>query len=194
MVTVRLAAPSEKNAILDALASSFAEDPMMNWLVPHDSNFLTRVKRFFDFFWEANDIRLITDDFKGVLLATSPNKLQPSTLEMAKMLPLILRVTGIRNFRKSLCLAIASEKSKPKKGYYYLGAIAVAPHDRGRGHALALVRRMLEQCDAEKVPAYLEAASDQHVAVYQRFGFTPLEKIKVASNGPALTPMIRNQG
>ena len=50
---------------------------------------------------------------------------------------------------------------------------------------------MLELCDRERLPAYLESSNIKNVPFYQRHGFEVQEEIQVAEGGPILRTMYR---
>jgi len=57
--------------------------------------------------------------------------------------------------------------------------------------APALMAPVLEQCDAEGVPAYLESSKESNIPFYERHGFKVTGEVKV-KNGPSLWPMWRD--
>jgi GNAT superfamily N-acetyltransferase len=67
----------------------------------------------------------------------------------------------------------------------------VATAWQGRGFGAALLRPILERCDAEQVPAYLEASTPRNRALYERHGFKVVEECRYASDGPPMWRMWR---
>jgi GNAT superfamily N-acetyltransferase len=61
---------------------------------------------------------------------------------------------------------------------------------QGNGYGSALLQASLARCDADGVPAYLEATSERNVPLYERYGFVKLGTIQAGSS-PPLTPMLR---
>jgi hypothetical protein len=59
------------------------------------------------------------------------------------------------------------------------------------GFGAALLRPMLERCDADGVPAYLEATSPRNRALYERHGFEVTEELKLPAGGPPIWLMWR---
>lgn len=64
---------------------------------------------------------------------------------------------------------------------------------QGRGLGGALMRPMLERCDREGLPAYLEASSERSAALYERLGFQIIDELRVADS-PPLRLMLRPPG
>ena len=50
---------------------------------------------------------------------------------------------------------------------------------------------MLERCDAEGLPAYLESSKERNVPFYRRHGFEVREEIHFGPGGPPMWPMWR---
>lgn len=66
----------------------------------------------------------------------------------------------------------------------------MADGHRGQGIGSALLRSVLERCDLEGVPAYLEATCVRNSDLYARHGFTVRGEV-VLPDGPPLFPMWR---
>jgi RimJ/RimL family protein N-acetyltransferase len=52
------------------------------------------------------------------------------------------------------------------------------PSRQGHGHGTALLRPILDRCDREGVPAYLEASNPRCARLYERLGFTTTGTIR----------------
>ncbi len=86
------------------------------------------------------------------------------------------------------------ERRHPKTPHWYLPMIGVAPHARGRGLGSTLLTRMLDRCDADGTPAYLEASSEKNRPLYERHGFVVTDEWRYAPDAPPLWPMWREPG
>ena len=64
------------------------------------------------------------------------------------------------------------------------------PERQGRGLGTALLQPVLERCDRDKVPAYLEATTPRNLACYQRNGFEVTQEFALP-DGPPMWPMWR---
>lgn len=73
----------------------------------------------------------------------------------------------------------------------YLLMIAVAPGRQGEGLGTELIRPVLERCDREGVPAYLEASSERSRGLYERLGFAFTGDAVRLPDGPLMWPMWR---
>ncbi len=75
--------------------------------------------------------------------------------------------------------------------YLHLEILAVEPNFQGRGYAKKLLEPMFEQLDSEKLPCFLETATEQNVPFYQNFGFEVVEEGAIPGTEISLWNMIR---
>ena len=68
--------------------------------------------------------------------------------------------------------------------HYYLAFLGVDPVWQGRGLGAALLAPVLEHCDAERTPAFLEASTPRNRALYERHGFAVMEEFKLGRTAP----------
>ena len=81
--------------------------------------------------------------------------------------------------------------TRASRAHWYLPIVGIAPAWQGRGYGAALLRAVLERCDTDRVPAYLEASSARSRALYERKGFEAVEECRYAKDGPPLWRMWR---
>ena len=53
------------------------------------------------------------------------------------------------------------------------------------------MRKGLERCDAEHMPAYLESSNVKNLPFYRKHGFEVVDELRLAMNGPTLWLMWR---
>ena len=78
----------------------------------------------------------------------------------------------------------------PDTEHHYLFFLGTRPGWQSRGIGSALMRPVLDSCDRNGVPAYLEATSERNRSLYLRHGFKVISEIHLP-NGPCLWPMWR---
>jgi GNAT superfamily N-acetyltransferase len=66
----------------------------------------------------------------------------------------------------------------------------VVPEATGNGRGSALLEPVPRRCDAEGLPAYLEASSEHNARVYGRLGFEPWDDVEIV-DGVRVRPMWR---
>src|SRR5690606_31478065 len=99
-----------------------------------------------------------TDGIKGGALWNPPNTWKQGILDQIRMTPALARITTWRRLPRVAAGITAAEKRHPHMPHYYLLGLGVEPDLQGRGIGTALMRPILERCDAEGVPAYLESS------------------------------------
>jgi ribosomal protein S18 acetylase RimI-like enzyme len=59
----------------------------------------------------------------------------------------------------------------PREPHHYLFVLGVDPSAQGRGLGRQLITPILEVCDRDHLPAYLETATERNLGFYQSLGF-----------------------
>jgi len=67
----------------------------------------------------------------------------------------------------------------------------VDPGRRGKGDGRRVVEPILELADRDGVPTYLESSNPRNLSFYDRLGFSVLDEVRIAENGPVMRPMWR---
>jgi GNAT superfamily N-acetyltransferase len=90
-------------------------------------------------------------------------------------------------------LAGALEDSHPKEAHWYLAILGTRPENQGQGIASEVLRPVLQRCDRDGCPAYLESSKESNIPFCQRHGFQVTHEIRVPA-GPMLWGMQRPPG
>jgi ribosomal protein S18 acetylase RimI-like enzyme len=187
VAVIRKATDDDVPALAQALARAFYDDPVFQWLVPDDADRLRRSERGFELYlrkvYMPHDECYTTDDVVGGALWEPPDTWQMGPLAQLRLLPSMLAAMG-RRLPQLLRAIGALEANHPTKPHYYLPFVGVSPESQGRGTGTALMRPILDRCDAEGVPAYLEATTTRNRACYQRQGFEVTEEFHFPKGGP----------
>src|SRR5262249_24908653 len=96
-----------------------------------------------------------------------------------------------RLMRSNACVSLL-EKRHPRFPHWYLLLLGVDPPAQGQGVGKALVRPILERCDREGLPAYLETGKERNVRFYASLGFDVMEEIALPGGGPKIWLLLRN--
>ena len=72
------------------------------------------------------------------------------------------------------------EKAHPREPHWYLAVLGTDPDHQGKGIGTALLAPVLERCDREGMPAYLESSKESNVPYYERFGFRVTQRAEAA--------------
>jgi GNAT superfamily N-acetyltransferase len=79
----------------------------------------------------------------------------------------------------------------PVAPHHYLFLLGTRPAAQGRGLGSSLMAPVLQACDRDGVPAYLEATSERNKQLYTRHGFEVTDEIALP-DGPTMWPMWRS--
>ncbi len=136
-----------------------------------------------------------------------PPGVKPSQLPSAVVLPTLLtpgtRVLSLlahvggslwrdrSTLRQALATRTAATKQIGAGPSWYLAVIGTDPAYRGQGVARRLLERILERCDVEGLPAWLETTEHSNLPLYERFGFTTVAASAAGSILPGLWVMRR---
>ena len=181
----RRARGEDVDALASVLARAFLDDPVMSWVFRRDRSRLGWNRRFFR--WRLRSLLrqeevYTTADRAGAALWALPEQWRYTTSEtlgLARFLPAIgARMPGIL---RGLGLV---ESRHPETPHYYLAVLGTEPTRQGEGIGSALMRPVLDACDADEVPAYLESSKERNVAFYARHGFRVTEEVRLPGGPP----------
>jgi len=188
--TVRKATAADVPRLSEAVARAFHDDPVMTWVYPTHE----RRRRFTEInlakLHLRHDTVYTTDDVEGGALWDPPGHWKVTLPDMIRTGPAMFRVTG-RNSIRGMRLMSAIERRHPREPHYYLAVLGTDPDHQGKGIGSALMAPVLEICDREGTPAYLESSKESNVPFYRRHGFEVTERVDVP-NGPSVWLMWRD--
>jgi GNAT superfamily N-acetyltransferase len=84
------------------------------------------------------------------------------------------------------------ESRHPKTPHYYLGGLGTDPAWQKRGLGSAVLAPVLEICDRDGVPAYLESSKESNIAFYERQRFELIDEVSVPGSSVRLWLMWRD--
>lgn len=195
--TVRTATEGDVPRMVDALTAAFDDDPVINWFVRDDELRTTAMAGFFDI--ATRHLTLphgevyTTSAATGAALWAPPGRWDLGPDEVEPLLPDLAAAFGDAKFERSLEGMALMDAHHPDEPHFYLLLLGVRPGLQNRGIGSALLRTVLQRCDADGLPAYLEATSPRNVALYERHGFAVSEVLRLPS-GPPLWLMWRPAG
>ncbi len=195
--TVRKARTTELAPLAKAIAAAFYDDPIASWLLRDDSRRMRQLERGFALFLRRLYLPAgecyTTEHVAGGALWLPPGRWQAP---LAAQLRVLAGVAGIsvQSFPRFLRYSRLLESKHRHEDHYYLPYMGVEPGRQGRGIGSALLRPVLDRCDSDGLPAYLEASSPRNRDLYQRHGFEVIETLELDAGGPAHWLMWREPG
>jgi ribosomal protein S18 acetylase RimI-like enzyme len=187
--------PADVEPVTQALAQAFEDDPHFRWIIRDDRKRLDRLTRGFALFtrriWFPQDQGFTHDEHIGGALWMPPGTWHLGLLAQLRLMPGTVRILRADSGRLLKALSFIERKHPRSPAHWYLPIIGVAPAWQGRGFGAALMRPVLERCDHDQVPAYLEASTPRNRALYERHGFEVMEECRYADDGPPMWMMWR---
>jgi len=186
---VRVATQEDVPALCDALARSFWDDPIAAWSLPSDRRRPRQLERFYRERLRTllKEEMVFCDDRRlGAALWAPHDRYRAPMGEVARMRLFTRRSPAF------LVGVTRMEARHPEEPHYYLNILGVSPEAQGEGLGSELLRPMLERCDREGVPAYLESSKERNLAFYGRHGFRVTGEMRFPLGGPPLWFMWRD--
>jgi GNAT superfamily N-acetyltransferase len=195
MVAIRPATAADRHVLADSLASAFSEDPLFGWIAGPKAPLEERMRVFFDSFLKINlakpdNLVFVSEDGTGAAVWQPVGKWKVPPTELLRAMPAILRA-----FRSRIPAMIgalnAIEKVHPAEPHYYLEVLGTRKDQQSKGVGSAVINAVLERCDEEGVPAYLESSNPRNVPFYARHGFEVRQEVSCGKDAPTCTTMWR---
>ena len=196
MTEVRKATTADVAGLAAIFARAFFDDPLMTWVLPDEASRQNRLRRF----WHYGLARIVsqglrdvycTTDLAGGAMWAPPRSWKLPVHKMLPGVPRMLHAIGLRSFVRIARADTFLASSHPSEDHWYLDAIAVDPSSQQCGIGSALMYPVLQQCDRDGLPAYLETSNDHNVAFYSRHGFDVITEVSVPARGPHMWQMWR---
>lgn len=189
----RPAATEDVGTAAQILARAFADDPVVAQFIREGPNRERRLGRYFELecgltLSGYGEIWL-DDDGLGAAIWRRPGGYPEPAVAQLRMLPRYLLLFPREMGKASRAMNVLA-RLHPKEPHWYLMAVGVVPEAQGQGRGGALLRPVLERCDTEKTPAYLEASTADNARLYERLGFDSREEVE-ALPGVRVRPMWR---
>lgn len=192
-VAIRAAGEGDRERVVRLLDEAFRDDPVSAWVFPgaeHRRRTHHRLMAAFtDIVLAEGRIDLTEDGAACALWLSVPagehagDEDGPAQLRAA---------VDPGNERVELVGRLTAGVHPHGRAHAYLWMIGVAPGRQGEGLGTALVEHVLDRCDREGRPAYLEASNARSRALYRRLGFSTLQdRVLDLPDGPRMWPMWR---
>ncbi|MFJ9337848.1 GNAT family N-acetyltransferase [Streptomyces sp. NPDC101733] len=195
VLEIRQADQSDRDAVARLLDEAFREDPVSSWVFPDPAHRAAVHGRFLGVFVDValaeGRIDYAADGSAAALWLRIPAA-DPLAPHVEDEVPAKMRaVADPDNERCELVGRLTGEAHPVAEEHEYLLMIAVAPGRQGEGLGTELIRPVLESCDREGVPAYLEASSERSKELYERLGWEFTGRAVRLPDGPLMWPMWR---
>ncbi len=172
---LRRVEPADVPGVAALLARAFATNPGMSWVFRDPATRQDHLELLFALLlarvWLPRGECLTTNDLDGAALWLGPGRWHLPLADQARLLPRAVRVAGRHTPRMFRGMALTEGRHPTTPQHWYLAVLGVDPSSQGRGFGPHLMAPVLERCDRDRTPAYLETDTEQNVALYERHGF-----------------------
>ncbi|MDK1345506.1 GNAT family N-acetyltransferase [Streptomyces sp. 378] len=197
-VAIRTAGEGDRELIVRLLDEAFQDDPVSGWVFPGAEDRRAKhpglMAAFTDIVLAAGRIDVTADGSACALWLSVPAG-EDHDGDAEDEGPAQVRETvDPDNERIEMIGRLTAAVHPTGRAHEYLWMIGVAPGRQGEGHGTALIEEVLDRCDREGLPAYLEASSARSRKLYERLGFEPAGPALDLPDGPAMWPMWREPG
>lgn len=164
----------DKERVIEILVQSFQNDSHTDWVTePHNKNKNKRLDALMNLAFEETFLGgevYLTDDKTGTAFW---KKNRTGGVSLANLMSKVrfASVFGWRKIKAILEMEKYVEKLHPADDFLYLWFIGVLPEGQGKGNASELLDPVLENCEKENLPVYLQTANPKNVKIYERKGF-----------------------
>lgn len=174
--------------VTETLALAFYDDPVLTWIVDDGAR---REQLLPPFFRAIAESYLGYDETYAVDEGVSAAVWAPPGAEDDEDLPTVLG-ESVQEYAPRLFEILGLMEAKhPVEPLYYLFLVGTRPGWQGRGLGSSLMAPVLEKCDRDAVPAYLEATSERNKQLHLRHGFEVTDEIPLP-DGPTMWCMWRS--
>ena len=194
---IRRAERSDDLRLALTLAAAFDDDPVARFCVRTDARrhwaMQAGFKRALDLY-RPYGLTFVANDGAGVALWARHDQWQLTFWQECSLIPLYVRVCGINRFMRLIRGFDVMESHHLAERHYYLYLLGVHPDHQSQGLGSALLRTVLERCDREQMPAYLEASNPRNISLYGRHGFRVIRELQFGPVGLISQPCGASRG
>jgi ribosomal protein S18 acetylase RimI-like enzyme len=186
-VRTRPANSGDIHAVSHTLAAAVVDDPVFSYCYPDAGTRKEILPRWFEVVAEANlphGAIYTTDDVVAGAIWVPPGAEDDERMGAA-----LGEISG-RYAETLFGIFERMEEQHPHEPHHYLFLLGTRPEWQCRGIGSALMQPVLERCDRDAMPAYLEATSEGNRGLYLRHGFEVTGEIELP-DGPSMWPMWR---
>ena len=177
------------------LGRAFLEDPVWGWMLRGSDRERRLTWAFTAFAGTAVRTRgaavLAAEAGTAAALWLPPGAWRPPLHEQVRTAPALARAMRAGGVLRGLRLQSSVERHHPREPHWYLEALGALPEARGTGVGGSVVQPVLDHCDQQGLPAYLESSNPRNWSFYERLGFVRGTPADVPRGCPALLPMRR---
>jgi ribosomal protein S18 acetylase RimI-like enzyme len=160
----------EDQRAIDVLVTAFTGDPVIRWMYPDASGYLTHFPAFLRAFGGKAFVSHTVwrlGDFRAVALWFPPH-VEPDGEAVVEE---IMQSVASTQHDDLLAVLEQMDAAHPKYPHWYLPWFGVDGAQQGKGFGGELMESCLVHIDGDHLPAYLESPNARNIPFYERHGF-----------------------
>jgi len=187
--------------VIAALARAFFDDPLFGFFVPdllHQTkgllgfmNGAVKDAQPFGEIWVAHDSGKVASAAVWLPPGAYPRGTKREVLTNLRAVPAFVRARGRIGASLKLLAAVDKAHKDVDSPHFYLAVLGSDPLYQRVGAGSAVLGPVLERCDEEGLPAYLETQKEANIAYYARHRFEVVRTIE-AGPCPTVWTLLRN--
>lgn len=192
---IALAGAGDREVVVTALAAAFMSDPVTNWATPSDRHRPAVLRHFFGCYFDnhlGEGTIYVDAERRGAAIWALPGNWRTTPRQDLRI---ARSFAHPRHWRRGPTVGrglLGLERiHPPQPPHFYLPTLGVVPELQGQGLGSRLLQPILEICDSDRIPAYLESSKESNIAFYARHGFRVTRELKLPGGGPTMYPMWR---
>ncbi|MEI6648942.1 MAG: GNAT family N-acetyltransferase [Actinomycetes bacterium] len=190
---VRVATPSDIDAIVEIFTSAFFDDPLWGPVFPDRTRRVQQATAFWRLF-TTSAIRypwtFLTEHGESAAMWIPADGIDLTSAEEESFENFLIEIGDHPIAKNILAIMDQFAKARPTEPHFYLSLLGTLQSFRGQGLGMALLRENLGRIDAQGAPAYLESTNALNNARYESVGFRPHGSFTIPS-GLVVTTMWR---
>ena len=201
-MTARLALGADVPSLSRALAEAFADDPMIAWVMGIEDTDARVAASDAGFFAPSTVGGLrrghcytegpVGGPVTGGALWVPPDVELFEDREVGELGEALIGAAGEEAIGRLMMLGELVGSRHPEQPHFYLFLLGAVT--KGSGVGSRVLQPVLERCDTDGLPAYLESSSARNVSFYERHGFRVTWEAAVEGGGPVMRGMWREPG
>lgn len=201
-MTARHALAADVPALSRALAEAFVDDPMIAWVIENEDRESRIAASDAGFFGPSTLGGLrrghaYTEGPVGGPMAAGALWVPPDVelfddTEVGQLAQALIGAAGEDAIGRLMALGGLVSAHHPTDPHFYLFILGAV--EKGTGAGSRVLQPVLERCDADGLPAYLESSSARNLTFYERHGFRVTWEDAVEGGGPMMRGMWREPG
>ncbi len=191
---VRRASRVDVSGIVSSLCAAFDDDPVAMFVFHGQRRRRRGLAAFFRAlllgfgYLNAGEVWTL-EGLPGAALWAPPGKGRPRPTDFLKLAPAIPFSLGVSSW-SVLEFLVRMDARRPPEDHWYLSTLGVTPQRQHQGIGSRLMQPVLDKCDGENLPAYLESSKERNVSFYRSHGFEVVDEL-TARKGPTVWLMYR---